>query len=93
MNIEERKKLYKQIHEKYGIKIQIVIAIEEMSELTKELTKTLRGYDRQENIIEEIADVRIMIEQLELIFDCHDEVSKQMDLKLCNPKTGDRILK
>ena len=93
MNKKERNRLYKRIHEKFGTKIQLIIAIEEMSELTKELTKTIRGYDRQENIIEEIADVRIMIEQLELIFDCHDEVSKQMDLKLFIPKTEDRITK
>lgn len=88
MNIEERNKIYKQIHEKFGIKIQLIIAIEEMSELTKELTKTIRGYDRQNNIIEEIADVRIMIEELEIIFDCHREVNEQMDSKLCSPKVG-----
>lgn len=91
MTLEERNKLYKRIHEKFGTDIQLIIAIEEMSELTKELTKTIRGYDRQVNIIEEIADVRIMIEQLELIFNCHDEVYKQMNSKLTNPKTQNKI--
>ena len=90
MNRKERIKLYRRIHKKFGTDIQLVIAIEEMSELTKELTKTIRGYDRQENIIEEIADVRIMIEQLELIFDCYDEVDKQMNFKLTNPKTQNK---
>ena len=93
MTLKERNKLYKRIHEKFGTDIQLIIAIEEMSELTKELTKIIRGYDRQNNIIEEIADVKIMIEQLELIFNCHDEVDIQMDSKLCNPKTEGRITK
>lgn len=33
MNIEERNVLYKIVFEKYGTKIQLVIAMEEMSEL------------------------------------------------------------
>ena len=91
MNIQERNKLYKRIQEKFGTDIQLIIAIEEMSELTKELTKAIRGYDKQVNFIEEIADVRIMLEQSEIIFDCHNEVCKQIDLKLNNPKTQQKI--
>lgn len=91
MTLKERNKLYKRIWDKFGTDIQLIIAIEEMSELTKELSKIIRGYDRRTNVIEEIADVRIMIEQLEGIFNCHDEVYKQMDSKLNNPKTQNRI--
>ena len=93
MNKKERNTAYNKIFKKYGTNIQLIIAIEEMSELTKELTKTIRGYDRRDNIIEEIGDVRIMIEELELIFNCHSEVCKQMDFKLCDSKTGNRIIK
>ena len=91
MTLKERNKIYKRIHEKFGTKIQLIVSIEEMSELTKELTKTIRGYDRRINIIEEIGDVRIMIEPLELIFDCHDKVDEQMHSELYNPKTENRI--
>ena len=56
--------LYKKLYEKYKDK-QIVVAIEEMSELQKELCKVLRHEDyNMRNIEEEIADVSIMLEQL-----------------------------
>jgi NTP pyrophosphatase (non-canonical NTP hydrolase) len=48
----------------YGETIQMFVAIEEMSELTKELTKHMRGEDNKEAMTEEIADVYIMIEQV-----------------------------
>lgn len=60
---------------KWGIDSQMLMAIEEMSELTKELCK-LRRYENDkekvkditENIKEEIADVLNMAEQLEYYF-------------------------
>ena len=66
----------------YGIKSQSLIAIEEMSELTKELCKDQRGYNRLKEITEELADVSIMVEQLICLYDCNDEVSKMIDYKL-----------
>ncbi len=50
--------------------MQKVIAIEEMSELMQAISKDIRGighYNRQ-NIIEEVADVKIMLQQLEYIY-------------------------
>ena len=44
------------------------MAIVEMSELSKELTKFLRGNGNKEKIAEEI-DVYIMMELLKLLFD------------------------
>lgn len=44
------------------------MCIEEMSELTKEICKSKRGKDNKEEIIEEMADVYIMLEQLKIIF-------------------------
>ncbi len=60
----------------FGKDNQLIKAIEEMSELTKELSKVLQGkYTHvpglsqiEENIAEEIADVQIMIEQLKLLY-------------------------
>ena len=43
------------------------MVVEEMSELTKEICKKKRGKDNRVEIIEEIADVYIMLEQLKII--------------------------
>lgn len=53
---------------KFGPRPQVIVAIEEMAELQKELTKWLRGKSKYENMMEEMADVSIMLNQLELIF-------------------------
>lgn len=74
--------LYKKLILKYGKEAQIIVAIEELSELQKELTKWLRGKGSIEHIAEEIADVNIMIQQLEFIFACSDETLKQCFLKI-----------
>lgn len=74
------------IADNYTIDSQIDIAIEEMSELTKELIKYKRTY-RQDNIpskydfstiIEEYADVKIMLEQLKYLFSLSDEDIEQV---------------
>lgn len=52
----------------YGYDLQKQVAIEEMSELTKEICKDFRGKENRENIIEEIADVDIMLTQLMIIY-------------------------
>ena len=55
--------------EKWGVQAQVIVAIEELSELTKELTKFLRfGSCDRLDIHDEMADVSIMLAQLELIF-------------------------
>ena len=63
--------------------MQTDVAIEEMSELTKAIIKYRRKtFDNKartldmEHIAEEIADVEIMMEQLKIIYNCHDLVSK-----------------
>ena len=66
----------------YGKDSQVLIAIEEMSELTKDLCKYFRRYNRRNEIIEEIADAEIMIEQLKCLFDVHTEVDNEIDYKL-----------
>jgi NTP pyrophosphatase (non-canonical NTP hydrolase) len=51
----------------FGHRMQTMVAIEEMSELTKELVKHMRGQDNRDAIAEEIADVEIMLCQLRLM--------------------------
>lgn len=71
---------------KCGKEHQIDICIEEMSELTKALIKDRRHGRREKQdwlyIIEELADVKIMIKQMEIIFRCGDKVDEQIDFKV-----------
>jgi len=48
----------------FGAKLQAVIFMEEMAELTQELSKFVRGEDNKDAIIEEAADVALMMAQL-----------------------------
>lgn len=65
---------YKFFIDKYGMKAQRLMCIEEMSELTKELCKLERYTNTEKedkvinNIREEIADVLNMAEQLEFFY-------------------------
>lgn len=52
----------------YGEDLQKQVAIEEMAELTKEICKDFRGKGDREHIIEEMADVAIMFEQLMIMY-------------------------
>lgn len=65
--------IYDKIIKKFGEEKQIVVAIEELSELQKALCKYLRNKELTYNLLEEIADVTIMLEQLKIIFDIDDK--------------------
>lgn len=52
---------------KYGEHHQLTVAIEELAELTKELTKRIRSGENAVRISEEVADVEICLEQLYLL--------------------------
>lgn len=68
---------------KNGKVMQTVVAIEEMSELQKELSKYIRGKGNRDNLIEEVADVLVMITQIQLMYYIpDDEVERIMHLKL-----------
>jgi NTP pyrophosphatase (non-canonical NTP hydrolase) len=54
--------------ETYGEDMQLNVAIEELSELIKEICKHKRGRENRDAIIEEMADVNIMFSQLQIIF-------------------------
>lgn len=70
------------IVEFYGKDMQLNICIEEMSELIKELCKVKRGKPNRDNIAEEMADVRIIMEQLSIIFDNDADVDKWYRFKI-----------
>lgn len=52
---------------KNGEQHQLTVAIEELAELTKEITKRIRSGGNDVHICEEIADVKIVLRQLELM--------------------------
>lgn len=54
--------------QKYGREHQITKAIEEMAELMNELAKSQDKRTTTERVIDEIADVKIMLKQLEYIY-------------------------
>lgn len=73
----------KQIAMHYGKESQTIVAIEELSELQKELTKALRGKGSYVHITEEIADVMVMINQLRILYGISDsELMKVFDEKV-----------
>lgn len=78
MNRKEIINTYKQAIETYGVRAQKLMAIEEMSELTKEICKDFRGMLDREHIIEEIADVTITIYQLLMMYEIGDNEIQQM---------------
>lgn len=85
-NYEERCDTYNAALAKWGMVPQLYVAIEEMSEVIKSLTKFMRDPDHMDDampsIIEEVADATIMLEQLRLIFGINDEVCEAMDAKI-----------
>lgn len=71
------------IVKKYGEGNQIIIALEEMAEPQKELTKCLRGKLNREHLLEEISDVHLMLWQLQKIFGFSDaEILQVVDEKI-----------
>ena len=74
MTTEERRALLDRAITTYGAPAQMDMAVEEMAELTKALCKIKRAQAGCEvtaaigNVIEEMADVQIMLDQLRIIF-------------------------
>lgn len=79
---EQRRDIYRQAIARYGTMSQIMVAIEEMSELTKELCKLGRDQTTNEKLASEMADVAIMLEQLRLIFDIDELVAGETYRKI-----------
>lgn len=66
----------------YGAESQMLMCIEEMSELIKALCKQHRGRDMRMSIAEEIADVQITLQQMVMLFDIADDVECYQSVKL-----------
>lgn len=77
-----RNQHYKKLIDKFGIEKQLLVAIEELSELQKVLCKHLRGKGDILAITEEMADVYIMLEQLEFIFSNSRQLEDMKEMKI-----------
>ena len=72
----EQKKVCTDVLAFYGYDMERMVAIEEMSELTKELSKQKRGEGNRDHLIEEIADVYLCLEKIEQMNNItHEELS------------------
>ena len=79
---EERLKVYAAALEAFGTDAQLVVALEELSEIQKEVCKALRGFTHPAQVAEEIADATIMLEQLRYIFQVGPAVDQMVDRKI-----------
>lgn len=68
----------------YGTQPQVDMALEETAELQKALLKHRRKPSKETriDIIDEIADVQIMLEQLKIIYSCSKDVEERVDFKI-----------
>lgn len=72
--------IFKSAVHRWGKEAQTDMMIEEMAELTKAILNERRGRDH--NIAEEMADVRIMLAQMEIIFQNAGEVEQRFREKI-----------
>lgn len=85
-----RERIYVKAIARYGAMSQQIVAMEEMSELIKELSKAIRGKNNAEKILEEVADVSIMLEQIKLMFGITNKaLDEEIEFKLV--RLNDRL--
>ena len=72
----EEKDLYERNIKYHGIELETTIAMEECSELIKAISKCKRygcEDEHRDNLIEEMADVLFILDELKLIYDISDD--------------------
>lgn len=77
------KQVLKKAIQTWGKQAQLLMVLEEMSELQKELLKNInRGKENIDEIIDETADVEIMLAQMKIIYGIEDAVATHIPEKL-----------
>lgn len=79
---EERAKVYTAAADTFGATTQLIVALEELSEVQKEICKALRGKCDLCHLAEEVADATIMLEQVRQLFRINDLTCQYMDHKV-----------
>lgn len=77
----KRTELYKRVVNTYGITAQDLVAVEEMTELSKVILKSKRGEMNTQELIDEISDVEIMLEQLKQNYNVAEQVKARKRYK------------
>lgn len=77
-----RRDVYSVAREVFGSQAQLIKAVEELSELTVEVAKAVNGKFKLDNLVDELADVKIMIEQIEYMTGTTDQVENRMATKI-----------
>jgi len=75
--------MYKEAVEKYGKEHQLIVTFGELSECAAEIAKHMIP-DREHNeedLVDELADVHIMLQQMHIIYG--NKLSLSIDKKLC----------
>lgn len=80
----EEEMFFKFLVMRNGSNAQLIVTIEELSELTKELTKVLRGNGKISHVVEELTDVEIMLDQVKLILNISDEEIEKARIEKLN---------
>jgi NTP pyrophosphatase (non-canonical NTP hydrolase) len=73
MEVNINKEIVSRSLDAYGNGLQLVVCMEELSELTRAISKEIRGKGDRDNTIEEMADVLICIEIIKQVFGITDE--------------------
>lgn len=67
---------------RYGKDAQMLMLLEEMSELQKEICKDFRGKCDLDHLADEMADVEIMLDQMKLLFQNSGLVAQHREQKV-----------
>ena len=81
MEKEERRKIYEQTLQQWGVENQLWMVCEECGELLNAIGKMRRGRVSREEVITELADVTIMCEQIAQYVG-YDDYEKEVERKL-----------
>lgn len=79
---DKREQVYARAFAEWGVDEPLIIAINEMSDLTKELCKFFHGRMDRREIAEKTADVTIAMERLRRVLSINDDVCYCMDWKI-----------
>lgn len=80
--LQERAEVYRMALGTYGTTVQMIVALEELSEAQKEICKQLRGQGSLDHLAEEVADATIVLEQVRLTYGIDALVCEKMDEKV-----------
>jgi NTP pyrophosphatase (non-canonical NTP hydrolase) len=83
-----RRETYERAIDHWGEDAQLNMGVEEASELITALSRFLRGRTDEADVVEEVADVSIMVEQLAMIVG-EDAVADVVDSKVA--RLSDRL--